>query len=340
MALPTCLWRTDGGTGFISLVGSQNAALGVTSFAGKNIESLPGITRNDIYAISDSDFATGAKFFQDKVQFALSELIADMTEWVMPKFRLEAVLDRPFVGQLKTGTQTYWGLASTPLKRGIRADRKWSDDYGIMTVESVLVLSNTSGSSRLYIDDNLGNTQQYPFTAIAGQQVRVITNYNTTGTQVTIYTYGNLVNQGKVDVSKGCASCGEYSGKQWLIRGWDGSDYSKDTYGLEAQMLYRCDQSQIACMFVQTEAFQQAALYELGVALMAEFVRPERANPKTLRPERALELMDMFNDKKERRLENLRETVTAMMARPRSGCISSNSTRFTQTSHRAFGSWR
>lgn len=340
MALPSCLWRSDNAGGYLALVGSSNAQLGVTSPFGKNIESLPGLTRNDIYAITDSDFATGKAFFQDKVQFSLSELVADMTEWVLPKFRLEAVLDRPHLGQLKTGTQQYWGLSATPVKRGIIAERKWSDDYGMLTIESVTVLCNTSGSARLFIEDNITGITQYSFTAIAGQQVRVITNFNSTSTEVKIYTYGNLINQGKVDVSKGCTGCGEETGKQWKLRGWDGSNYANDTYGLEAQFVYRCDQGLIACMFVQTEAFQQAALYELGANLLREWIRPERANPKTLRTEKAMELLADFEDRKEKRLENLRETVTAMMARPRSGCISSNSTRFTQTSRKVFGSWR
>ena len=73
---------------------------------------------------------------------------------------------------------------------------------------------------------------------------------------------------------------------------------------------------------------------------MNEWTRPERANPKTLLREKAAELMLEFADRKERRLENLRETVTVMMARPRTGCISSNATRFTLSPGRVTGSWR
>jgi hypothetical protein len=340
ITLPTCLYRSEGQDDIYAIVGSRNPQLGVYSTSGLVIENLPGVTVNDVYSISDSDYVNAKEFFRDKVKFALHQVAVELVNWTLPKFRLEAVLDRPLVGKIKKGSAEYFGLTSDPTARGIKCERYYSDDYGVLFIESVVVYSDTDGTNTLTITDNTGQSMAYSFTAVAGTGVRVLTDFQSAGTQVMITTDASLINQRKTDVNTVCGSCGIYSGKQWKITGWDGSKEDKSTYGLSAQMVYKCDQYQMMCMFTQTPVFPQAVLYQLGYEISNEWLRPERTNPKTMTRERMLELRDYIESKRDQALENLRETTTAMMARPRSGCISSNSTRFTQTSNRVFNSWR
>jgi len=332
MNLPNCLKN---------IIGSNKTDWNVPSDFNLYVESLPGISRADIIAMADSDWATVGDFIQNKVNFSQGMVISELSQWLIQDFRQNSIIDHMQVGVIPNGTAlTYNAVSAT--NRGVVVKRNRSDEFGLLVIPQVWLITNTSGASTLTISDNLGNTSTYAVTLVAGQKIQVTTDFRTDGSLVYITLNNTSISTA---VLKTGACCGISYKKSrvglWTASGWDGTNEIDNTYGIQADINYQCDQSQIACLFRNSVSFQQACLYKLGIDLLDEIMNTERANPKTIHkdPEKTLLLRSQFDTEYTRRLEMLRIEARTMLSRPRTECISCNGTRYSETMRQTQGNY-
>ena len=323
-----------------NIIGSNNPAWNVPSDFNLYVESLPGVTRADIIAMTDSDWQTTGAFIQDKVSFSMNMVVAELSQWLIQDFRQNSILDRMKVGKYPNDTVTY--NSTTNANRGLKFVRQKNDDFGLLVVPNIKILVNNSGSVTVTISDNIGQTQTYTETVVAGVPYEINTNFITDGGEVFITMNNNALATANLKTG-GC--CGNHYSNSavgaWRVHGWDGTATTDNTFGIIAEAQYQCDQSQIACMFRNSVSFQQACMYRLGMDLMDEILVTGRANPKTihLKEEKAV-LRESFNENYLTRMEMLRIEARSMLSRPRTKCIACNGTRYAETQSQSKGYYR
>jgi len=323
-----------------NIIGSNNPAWNVPSDFNLYVESLPGVTRADIIAMADSDWQTTGAFIQDKVSFSMNMVVAELSQWLIQDFRQNSILDRMKVGKYPNDTVTY--NSTTNANRGLKFVRQKNDDFGLLVVPNIKILVNNSGSVTVTISDNIGQTQTYTETVVAGVPYEINTNFITDGGEVFITMNNNALATANLKTGGCCGnSYSKSSLEAWRVYGWDGTATTDNTYGIIAEAQYQCDQSQIACMFRNSVSFQQACMYRLGMDLMDEILVTGRANPKTihLKEEKAL-MRENFNNDYLTRMEMLRIEARSMLSRPRTKCIACNGTRYAETIGQSKGYYR
>lgn len=324
-----------------NIIGSNNPAWNVPSDFNLYVESLPGVSRADIVAMTDSDWQTTADFIQDKIKFSMNMVVAELSQWLIQDFRQNSVIDRMKAGKYPNSTVTYNAVNAS--NRGLKFVRQKNDDYGLLVVPNIKVLVNNSGSVTVTISDNIGQVQTYTETVTAGIPFEINTNFQTDGGEVFI-TMDNTA-LATADLKLGGACCGngyiKSAVEAWRVHGWDGTKSVDNTFGIIAEVQYQCDQSQIACIFRNSPTFQQACMYRLGMDLLDEILVTGRANPKTihLKEEKALQ-RDRFELDYTRRMEMLRIEARTMLSRPRTRCIVCNGTRYAENQSQSKGYYR
>jgi len=323
-----------------NIIGSNNPAWNVPSDFNLFVESLPGISRADIVAMTDTDWQTTGAFIQDKVSFAMNMVVAELSQWLVQDFRQNSVIDRLKAGRYPNNTIQY--QIPVNQNRGLKFVRRKNDDYGLLVIPNIKVLINNSATVTVTISDNIGQIRNYTETVLAGIPFEINTDFITDGGEVFITMNNNLINTAELKVG-GC--CGNHYHEStvgtWRVYGWDGTQTIDNTFGIIAEVQYQCDQSQIACIFRNSVSFQQACMYRLGMDLMDEILTSERANPKTihLKEERLLQ-RERFEVDYTRRMEMLRIEARTMLSRPRTRCIACNGTRYAETNSQTNGYYR
>jgi hypothetical protein len=304
------------------------------------VESLPGISRADIVAMTDSDWQTTGAFIQDKIKFSMNMVVAELSQWLIQDFRQNSVIDRMKAGKYPNSTIAYNAVNAS--NRGLRFVRKKNDDYGLLVIPNIKVLVNNSGSVTVTIADNIGQVQTYTETVVAGVPYEINTDFITDGGEVFMTMDNTALATANLKIG-GC--CGNHYQESavgaWRVYGWDGTQTTDNSFGIIAEAQYQCDQSQIACIFRNSVSFQQACMYRLGMDLMDEILTSERANPKTihLKEERLLQ-RERFETDYTRRMEMLRIEARTMLSRPRTRCIACNGTRYAETNSQTNGYYR
>jgi len=323
-----------------NIIGSNNSQWNVPSDFNLYVESLPGISRADIIAMADSDWATTGAFIRNKVNFSMNMVVAELSQWLIQDFRQNSVLDRMKAGKYPNTTVTYNTTANA--NRGIKFVRQKNDDYGLLSIPNITILLNTSGSVTVTISDNIGQVVTSTHTVVAGVPHEINTNFRSDGGEVFVTMDNNAIATANLKVGGCCNnSYNRSSLDSWRVHGWDGTNTVDNTYGIIAEAQYECDQSQIACIFRNSVGFQQACMYRLGMDLLDEIILTGRANPKTIHlKEEKLIQRERFEVDYTRRMEMLRIEARTMLSRPRTRCIVCNGTRYAENVAQSKGYYR
>lgn len=323
-----------------NIIGSNNPAWNVPSDFNLYVETLPGISRADIIAMSDSDWQTTGDFIRDKVKFSMNMVVAELSQWLIQDFRQNSIIDRMKAGKYPNNTVTYNALNAS--NRGLKYVRRASDDYGLLVIPNLKVMVNNTGNVTVTISDNIGQTRTYTEAVTAGIPFEINTDFITDGGEVFVTMDNTAIATAELKVGKCCGNAyNDSSVGAWRVYGWDGTKAVDNSFGLIVEAQYQCDQSQLACMFRNSVSFQQACLYRLGMDLLDEVITTIRANSKTIHnKEEKIELRDRFEIDYSRRMEILRVEARTMLARPRTACMACNGTRYSETNRQANGYFR
>jgi hypothetical protein len=324
MNLPNCLSR---------IIGSRKTEWNLPSDFGLYIEQLPMVSQVELIAIRTPDYANDADYVQDMINFSMSNIVSNLSQWLIQSFRQNSILDRVKIGKLpKDGAITYNTV--NPSNRGIKIYNVRQDTFGIINVGAVRFLCNTNGSVTLTITDNVGNSQTYTETAVAGQILEFHTAFSTDGNLVTVTVDNTAIATANIEVAECCGRNYRMSNSEFFrVEGYDGSSTAvNNTFGIMADITYQCDQKLIACLFRNSVAFQQACLYRFGVDYCDQVATTTRKNPMTIhRTDEDIDLQrGKFEVQLNQSLEMIRVEAQRMLRNPKTPCISCNGTRYVQ----------
>lgn len=320
MSLPKCL--TD-------IVGSREPLNNLPSAFGLYVEQHPGISAQMISAITPTDYLNSALWLKDIFENATNEFISELEEEFRPRFRFNGMLDGFSNGRTPKSMPVY--KTASAFNRGIRYRRNNPDVFGLFVVNKVNVLISNTGEFTLNITDSNGFNQDYPFISIGGTFTEVVVDYRSDAGEIFITL--NPTGTGlmppetlpaDLTLQDGCGSCHHIDGDNWRAEGWDGEKTANSTFGIQAVVVVRCDENQIACMFRENRKFQQALWYKFGATLLTHAIFSDRANPKTIHKVEQNEInRQEMEDKMDDLLVSLRETSIPFLAK-RHKCISFN----------------
>jgi len=324
MNLPNCLSK---------IIGSRKADWNLPSDFGLYIEQLPMVTQAELIAIRTPDYSNDAVFVQDMINFSMSNIVSNLSQWLIQQFRQGSILDRVKVGELPRSGVVAYNLVNAS-NRGIKIHNIRQDTFGIINVGAVRFLCNTNGSVTLTISDNLGQTETYTETAVAGEVVEFHTAFSSDGNLITITTDNTAIATANLEVAECCGRNYRMSYQNlFRVNGYDGTAISvNNTFGIMADITYQCDQKLIACLFRNSVAFQQACLYRFGIDYCDQIATTTRKNPLTIH--RTAEDIDLqrakFETQLNQNLEMIRVEAQRMLRNPKTPCISCNGTRYVQ----------
>lgn len=330
MNLPACLSK---------IIGSRKSDWNLPSDFGLYVEQLPGVTQSELMSIRTPDYANDADFVTDMINFSMTNIVQNLSQWLIQNFRQGSIIDRAVVGKIPLGKQlTYNALA--PVSRGVKLLRTNSDFYGKLVIGRIEFIANTTGTVTITVTDNIGQIQTYTDNAVAGVPLLIQTNFQTQGSLVTVLVDNTAIATAELDVADCCGySYSMSNNKGWRVEGFDGVGQSKQTYGLRFEFTYECDQTQIACLFRNSFTFQQACLYRFGVDYCDQLATTPRKNPATIHrtAESIAEMRLRFETEMERSLEMIRIEAQQMLSKPNTVCIACNGTRYVETSQQFKG---
>lgn len=316
------------------IVGFRKESLELPSKFGIYIESLPGLNMSDITAMADSDYPNTKAFLADKIDFSITNFISDIQGWILPKFRIGAMLDRFIAGKTQKGNITYkTGSANA---RGIKLIRVQDNNYGLIVIGEIKVMLNNTATFTLTISDTNGQSKDYEFNSEAGIFSVIQADFNSDASEVLITISPTSGGESPEDslpanfkLYSGCGTCSSVSRTGFIAHGWNGVKQDTCTYGIVADITYQCDPGQIACLFRNNTTFQNGLRYRVGMDLMDEILGTDRANSKTIHNrEQKQTYRDQWQLEMEKCLEILRETSNQMLAKPRTKCITCNQSRY------------
>lgn len=333
MNLPQCL---------TNVIGSRNSEWNIPSDFSLYVEQLPAISNQAIVSMRPSDDATGEAFLRDKINFAMQNIVVNLSQWLTQDFRQGSILDRHSVGFIPKGTITY--NTTKVANRGVKITRTRNDFYGLLRIDRVKVILNNSGAFNLIVTDNIGHNQSIAFTAVAGVPTEVNVNYTSQAGTAFVTIDNTVALTAQIKTASCCDKGYDDSHKGgFRVEGYDSTDPNVGypfTFGLIFEYTYECDQKLLACLFRNSVSFQMACLYRCGMDLLDELFTTYRANPKTIHiSDETKEQRDKFEVEYTRALEILRVEARKMLANPKTDCLACNGTRYVETQRQFNGNF-
>lgn len=331
MNLPICL---------SNIIGSRRTDWNLPSDFGLYVEQLAGVTQQELMAIRTPDYNSDGAFVADMINFSMSNIVQNLSQWLIQDFRQGSILDRADVGELPNGKAITFNPVNAN-NRGVRLLRTNNDFYGKLIIGRVDYIGNDTGAITLTISDNLGQIVTFTENATAGVPLQFQTNFETQGSLVIITTDNSTTSTADLSIACCGRSYNMSHRKGWRVEGWNGVSADTQTFGLKFEFTYECDQKQIACLFKNSVSFQQACLYRFGMDYCDQLATTPRRNPVTIhRTAEDIQIMrDKFETEMLRSLEMIRIEARQMLSRPNTHCIACNGTRYVETTGQARGNY-
>jgi len=284
------------------------------------INQLEGINLKYAADIVDSDHISGLKLLEEKIDFATSLVISELTQYTLPFFRMNSIIDELKVGELQSTT-----LAPMAADRGVKFNITDSRllRVRIRNVKFKALEVLTAGVLKI-IDGQ--NTTLYPFTTDANGEAEIFTDYlsKTVEVFVTVDDTAFTVNNTLIK-----SSCNCYHKRSQFISvyGWSGSGTSVSSYGLQVDSTAECDNNEFACVI--SAKLGLPILYKSGIEIVKEAITSDRLNSMTLLDtEKSEFLIEEFEKQYKNQMTILVASLPELMKRIDDICVVCNQSRF------------
>lgn len=290
--------------------------------SGFYINDLEGLNLKYAADIVDSDHVSGLQFLQSKINFATSLVLADLTTYALPYFRVNSLLDEILVGD--------WGtnyVAPSPLDRGLEIKVKQSRLLRIRVNSIKISIQETNFTHSVEITDGV-NTYSWPFTTDANGEVEIFPDFMSSSPNIYVTMNDTNINVNNTKVKPGC-SCTTRNSQYLVGTGWNGSSYSSTTYGLMVQATAECSQEELGCILAHKLVFP--ILYKSGIEVVKEGLTTDRLNSITLLDtEKGTFLLEEFTRQYDKHMKTLIESLPSLLQRVDDCCITCNQSRYVQ----------
>lgn len=284
------------------------------------INDLEGINLRYAADIADSDSISGLNLLNDKIKFATSLVISELSGYALPFFRMNSIVDELKIGEFQSTT-----LAPAAADRGVKFEINDSRllRIRIKTVKFKAVEVLTAGN--LKIEDGQ-NMTVYPFTTDANGEAEIFCDYlsKTSKIYVTVDDTGFTTNNTLIKQACNC-----YYTRSEFIQGWgwNGSGTSSSSYGLQIESMAECDNNEFACVLSHKLALP--ILYRSGIEIVKEGITSDRLNSVTLLDsEKGEFLIEEFTKRYNEQMKILIASLPELMKRIDDICIVCNQSRY------------
>lgn len=269
--------------------------------SGLLVNSLPGIDRESIEKIADSDQKTGVNAWADVQSRASARFAVDVRALFNKRFSLKTISASFDLGNLIDTTST---TAAAVQYRGIAFDL----DYGLDDWHKNSALqSHYIQSLKFYAGGAYGATTIKVYDIDTGNQIdsltaTLVSGWNTVQVnkyyserRIFIGIDSTAITSVELEIKSTCEDCSVNIQGASIGIGADISTLTKGTnsFGMSAVYGVHCKIDPIICN--NLSAFYQPWWYCLGSELQTETLFSPRTNHKTLDREKAKELKDFFD---------------------------------------------
>jgi hypothetical protein len=290
--------------------------------SGFYINDLEGLNLRYAADIVDSDHVSGLEFLKSKIYFATSLVLADLTTYALPYFRMKSILDEILVGD--------WGTNNLPpsaLDRGMELKIKQSRLLKIRVNSIKIKIQQVNFAHSVEIIDGV-NTYSWPFTTDANGDAEIFPDFLSSSASIYVTMDDSAINVNNTKVKPGC-NCTTRNSQYIVATGWNGSSYSNTTYGLMVQANAECSQNELGCILAHKLVFP--ILYKSGIEVVKESLTTDRLNSITLLDsEKGAFLLEEFTSQYEKHMKTLIASLPTLLQKVDDCCITCNQSRYVQ----------
>jgi hypothetical protein len=291
-----------------------------TPKSGLWINDLEGINLRFAADVADSGYLSGLQLLEDKIRFATELVLAEISGFTSPYFRINSVIDELSIGEYLTGFAT-----PEAMEKGVKLTTKDSRMIRIKVNRIKIKIQEVNFDHAVKITDGIGATL-YPFTTDANGEAEIFPNYISKSPEIYVTMDNTAINPAVTNVKQGC-SCYSKSSQYLLANGWNGSGVSTSSFGLQIQTNSECSMNELACVIAQQLRFP--ILYKSGIEIVKEAKASDRLNSVTLLDDEKIDfLLTEFSEQYKLHFNNVVQSLPELLKRIDDICVVCNQSRW------------
>jgi hypothetical protein len=256
----------------------------VTPLSGYHINDYPGITMQFAANAADERTQTGLKFLQDVRRRAMMKLNADIKAYINSEYRVNSIPFDVYKAAEFVTPSTVGTTGSAGNRRGVVVSKVkvWCRLFK-MCVTRVRIYSNQTIDTTLRVTDvGTGTAYNVAVSLVAGNITTLNLNKVLEGVEVQVTLPSDI------SLYSAKPNCGCNADKSYLLTqgiSYSGGSYtlnSNETYGIEVDMILKCDLDSVVCDMATDGLIGQAAYELCGAMAYDELLRNNRMNYLTI----------------------------------------------------------
>lgn len=288
--------------------------------SGLYIDDLEGLNLKFAANTADANYLSGVQFIERKIAFATQLVLNDVSKYAAPYFRLNSI-----VSEMRAGEFTTTFVAPEAFNKGLKIETRESRMLRIRIPKIEVKIQEPMLLHSLSIVDGL-NVTYYPFTTNGNGEATIYPNYLSQTELVYIVMDNAAINPNETEVKGGC-KCFSKKTEFLVANGWDGSNVASTSFGISADVLAECAQTELACILANELRF--AILYRSGLEIVKEAKTTGRLNSVTLLDEEKIAfLLAEFERRYTEEMKNTVETLPVLLSRLDDICIVCSQSRY------------
>jgi len=291
-----------------------------TPKSGLWINDLEGINLRFASDVADSGYLSGLQLLEEKIRFATELVLAEISGFTSPFFRINSVLDELKVGEFLPGY-----TAPAAFDKGVKLTTRNSRMIRIKVNRIKIKLEETNFTEFVKISDGL-TIRTFPFTTNYEGEAEIFPDYLSNTSEIYVTIDNSNIHPAKTNVKQGC-SCFSKSSQYLLANGWAGSGISTSSFGLEIQANAECSMNELACVISQQLRFP--ILYKAGLEIVKEAAASDRLNSVTLLDDEKIKfLLNEFSEQYKLHFNNVVQSLPELLKRIDDICVICNQSRW------------
>lgn len=291
-----------------------------TPKSGLWINDLEGINVRFAADVADSGYLSGLQLLEEKIRFATELVLAEISGFTSPYFRINSVIDELSIGEYLTGFAT-----PEAMEKGVKLTTKESRMIRIKVNRIKIKIQEADFDHAVKITDGISATL-FPFKTDANGEAEIFPNYISKSPEIYITMDNAAINPAVTNVKQGC-SCYSKSSQYLLANGWNGSGVSTSSFGLQVQTNSECSMNELACVIAQQLRFP--ILYKSGIEIVKEAKASDRLNSVTLLDDEKIDfLLTEFSEQYKLHFNNVVQSLPELLKRIDDICVVCNQSRW------------
>lgn len=256
----------------------------VETLSGYLINDYPGITLQTASNMADEEMLTGYKYLKDLVRRAMMRLENDMLSYINNNYRVNTIKQSVWATGVFNTPQSIIQGGTAGQQRGVYIQKKMLHcKLYKLYINSITIYSNFTGKTTLKIADvDAGVSYNPQINLVAGEVLEFVINKAISGNEARITLDSSIpVYSTKTLCGVGCVNTPISDAVR--VYGIDnGNPVQLESYGIIADVLVKCDLSNLICDMASDKIIGQAAYELCGAMFYDEMTKQDRLNYLTI----------------------------------------------------------